>query len=344
MIEDIMNNPKVSVIVPVYNAGHYLNKCLDSLVAQTLKDIEIILVLDCPTDGSEVVAKEYAARYTNIKVLYNKTNLHVGLSRNRGLEIAKGEYIAFSDHDDYCESDMFERMYQKALETEAEVVVSDYYGERGEYLKLNKFPRDGSDEEFRIRSFRFLISWPIFGKSQDDIVSNGLIWNQMYKRSFLEQNHICFLDNRKFTFEDRTFLIQVYYFARRVVRIPQAFYYHVYLVESEGKSYRFKSVELVINYLLFVKSFLKKQNILEQEQMYFSEGVLLCLYTSFCNELKNKSVRLIVKKLRQIRADKELQSALRFYGQKGNLHHLKKYPCTKIIFWFLVTSFPKWFH
>ena len=93
--------PKVSIIVPIYNAGKFLEKCLDTLVNQTLKDIEIILVLDCPTDGSDRIAREYAEKDPRIRLIVNEQNLNIGLSRNEGLKIARGEYIGFSDHDDW---------------------------------------------------------------------------------------------------------------------------------------------------------------------------------------------------------------------------------------------------
>lgn len=83
-------SPKVSIIVPIYNAGKFLEKCLDTLIYQTLKDIEIILVLDCPTDGSDRIAREYAEKDPRIKLIFNKHNLNTGLSRNEGLKIAQG--------------------------------------------------------------------------------------------------------------------------------------------------------------------------------------------------------------------------------------------------------------
>ena len=76
--------PKVSIIVPIYNAGGFLSRCLDSLINQTLREIEIILVLDVPTDGSDKVAEMYAEQESRIKLVYNKSNLHIGFSRNEG--------------------------------------------------------------------------------------------------------------------------------------------------------------------------------------------------------------------------------------------------------------------
>ena len=117
--------PKVSIIVPIYNAGKFLEKCLDTLVNQTLKDIEIILVLDCPTDGSDRIAREYAEKDPRIRLIVNEQNLNIGLS-NEGLKIARGEYIGFSDHDDWRELDMYEKLYQKAREDQADIAISNF--------------------------------------------------------------------------------------------------------------------------------------------------------------------------------------------------------------------------
>ena len=120
-----VNKVKVSVIVPIYNAGKNLIRCLDTLVNQTLRDIEIILVLDCPTDGSDLIAKNYASKDDRIIILENEHNLHIGESRNRGIEIARGEYLHFSDHDDYRELDMLEKMYEKAVLDDLDMLISN---------------------------------------------------------------------------------------------------------------------------------------------------------------------------------------------------------------------------
>lgn len=115
-----MHTPKISVIIPVYNAGIYLPERIESILNQTLKDIEIIIVLDCPTDGSDKVAESYSRKDERIKLIYNPANLHIGLSRNQGLKAATGEYISLVDHDDYCTPDMYEKMYSKAQQNQAD--------------------------------------------------------------------------------------------------------------------------------------------------------------------------------------------------------------------------------
>lgn len=119
-----MNEIKVSIIVPVYNAEQYLEKCLDSLVNQTLKDIEIILINDGSPDNSEVIIKKYLKIYNNIKYI-KKDNGGVSSARNEGLKHVQGEYIGFVDSDDYVKIDMFEKMYNKIIKDKSDIIICD---------------------------------------------------------------------------------------------------------------------------------------------------------------------------------------------------------------------------
>lgn len=116
---------KVSVIVPVYNVGGYLEKCLDSLVVQSLKDIEIIVVNDGSTDNSLEIAKKYEEKYSNVLKVYSKKNGGLSDARNFGLKYVKGKFVAFVDSDDYVKDDMFLKMYNYAIKNDLDVVVSD---------------------------------------------------------------------------------------------------------------------------------------------------------------------------------------------------------------------------
>lgn len=115
---------KVSVIVPVYNVEQYLEKCLDSIVGQTLKDIEVIVVNDGTKDHSQEIIDRYAEKYTNI-ISLKKDNGGLSDARNFGMKYARGEYISFVDSDDYIEPDMMEKMYEKAVRDNLDIVVCD---------------------------------------------------------------------------------------------------------------------------------------------------------------------------------------------------------------------------
>ena len=114
--------PKVSVIVPVYNVEKYIDKCLKSLVNQTLSDIEIIVVNDGSTDNSETIIKQYLEKYQNKIKYVIKQNGGLSDARNYGMKFATGEYIAFLDSDDYVDNTIYEKMYNKATEEQCDFV------------------------------------------------------------------------------------------------------------------------------------------------------------------------------------------------------------------------------
>lgn len=116
----------VSVIVPVYRTEPYLRRCVDSLLAQTLTDIEIIVVNDGSPDNSQRIIDEYQEKHKGKVKGYSKANGGLGSARNFGIEAAAGEYIGFVDSDDYVRPDMFEKMYRKATELEADLVICDF--------------------------------------------------------------------------------------------------------------------------------------------------------------------------------------------------------------------------
>lgn len=130
---------KVSVIVPVYNVEEYLEKCLESLVDQTLKDIEIIVVNDGSPDNSQEIIDRYSKKYKNIKS-YKKENGGLSDARNYGLKKASGKYISFVDSDDYIAPNMLENMYNHAIKNKLDIVVCDtinVYPDKEQYLISN---------------------------------------------------------------------------------------------------------------------------------------------------------------------------------------------------------------
>ena len=143
---------KVSVIVPVYNVEEYISKCLDSLVEQTLKDIEIIVVNDGSPDNSQKIIDKYVKKYKNIKS-YIKKNGGLSDARNYGLKYAQGEYISFIDSDDYVDKTMMEKMYKKAIKDDLYIVVCDnieVYDEKEVYKKSNFHYSDDSVKNYII--------------------------------------------------------------------------------------------------------------------------------------------------------------------------------------------------
>ena len=113
---------KVSIIIPIFNTGTLLNRCVKSVLEQTLTDIEVILVDDGSSDDSGKICDEFAQKDSRVKVIH-KSNEGVSVARNTGISVAQGEYIGFVDSDDWIEKDMYQNLYSKAKETNAEIVM-----------------------------------------------------------------------------------------------------------------------------------------------------------------------------------------------------------------------------
>ena len=223
--------PKVSVILPIYNAGAYLRECLDGLVNQTLQEIEIILVLDCPTDGSDIIAESYAKRDSRIKIIRNKENLHIGNSRNRGLEAATGEYIGFSDHDDFRELTMYETLYNKAKRENLDMVAGMTVNAEKGTKKGWTIPSEIKDTDAKEFVLRDLIS---VGGYQRDIPLFVNIHPNLYRKKIIDQYKLHFVDTRVIVPEDRLFNIYYLLNASSVGIERKKLYYHRIIEESEG--------------------------------------------------------------------------------------------------------------
>lgn len=131
--------PKISIVIPVYNVGQYLCQCLDSIITQTIQDYEVILVDDGSTDESPSICDKYAEKNKRFTVIHQK-NEGSAKARNTGLDKATGEYIAFIDSDDWINEDHLQNLQKRAEETEADIVISSYYffdGKQDTYV-INK--------------------------------------------------------------------------------------------------------------------------------------------------------------------------------------------------------------
>jgi glycosyltransferase involved in cell wall biosynthesis len=181
-----MNKIKVSIIIPVYNAEKYLRQCLHSVVNQTLKEIEIICVDDGSKDNSLEILEEYQKKDSRIIILQQE-NLHAGIARNNGLSAAKGEFVHFMDADDWIEQNAYEHWYEIAKEKNADMCYCFYTNfddETGNVIeKRAKILKDAYISEGNLtENFDYFI--------HADVAP----WNKIYRRDFLQSNHIQFDD------------------------------------------------------------------------------------------------------------------------------------------------------
>lgn len=204
-----MENFKVSVIVPVYNAEKYLSRCMDSIVNQTLQEIEILCVDDGSTDSSVQILKKYAAIDDRIRII-TQENKGAGAARNRGLKEATGEYLSFLDADDFFEPQMLERAYRKAKEGTAQVMVfgSDQYLEdTGDFHQVSWTIRKAALPPYRPMSYRTFT---------DNVfkVFVGWTWDKLFERQFVLNHQLRFQEQR--TSNDLLFVFLAIVLADRI--------------------------------------------------------------------------------------------------------------------------------
>ena len=172
---------KISVIIPVYNVAAYLPRCLDSILGQTFQDTEVLCVNDCSTDGSLEVLQQYAAQDSRVKVFSNDKNIGGALSRNVGMDNAKGEYIYFMDSDDWIEPNYLEVMLKTIEKVDTDIIMNmsilqEYATEAIPYKQPGMIELTGESEFFD--KYTMLAKTPC------------LLWARLYKRSFLEEHHL----------------------------------------------------------------------------------------------------------------------------------------------------------
>lgn len=250
--------PKVSIIVPIYNTAQYLPQCLDSLINQTLMDIEIICVDDGSTDESPQILAQYVRRDSRVKIL-NQKNKGQSAARNAGIYISQGEYIAFLDSDDYAKPNMLEKLYDNAKQYNSDVVmcsitvfdeITQETTDNDPYLSINIFNKKYEDRVF----------------SHNDC-SNFLFricvtpWNKIYKNTFLKTNKIKFAQG--VNFEDNPFCLEILLKANKMTIVKEAL---VIYRRASNTSYTFGKNDY--KKLDFFKIATLEENILKEQRLY----------------------------------------------------------------------------
>jgi glycosyltransferase involved in cell wall biosynthesis len=210
--------PKLSVVIPVYNAGRYLNRCIDSLLAQTMGECEFIFVNDGSTDDSASVLEQYLAADERIKLIH-QSNKGVSMARNAGLAVARGDYIGFVDADDDIAADLYERMYTAATQEDCDVVVSNFVSELGGHQVVTSYPfhRNMVIPEACIRNEVL----PFFMRSD----SLNTACSKLYRRKIIEDYSIRFPENVALG-EDGMFNILYFSRIRSMLYIDYTGYYY----------------------------------------------------------------------------------------------------------------------
>ena len=262
--------PKVSVIVPVYNVEKYIEKCLNSLLNQTLEDIEIIIVNDGSTDNSKKIIEKYL---NNKNIVYiEKENGGLSSARNYGIPYAKGEYIGFIDSDDYVENTMFEKMYSKAVQEKSDMVECDFLWEYPNKVRFD--------------------TGKIYENQKRAIVDGRVVaWNKIIKREVLESTKIKFPEGLRY--EDVEFFYKLIPYLNKISFVKEPLVHYVQRNDSIANTQNERTAE-IFTVLDNVISFYKEKGFYEQyksELEFVYARFLLCSSLKRITKIQDKKIR-----------------------------------------------------
>lgn len=264
--------PKLSIIVPVYNTEKYIEKCLNSLVNQTLEDVEIILVNDGSTDGAKEIINNFCKIFPNKILCFDKENGGLSDARNFGIQKASGEYIGFVDSDDYIEENMYEEMYNMAKQENSDIVECDFSWDFPNKTKKDIGNAYNTTEDF----FTF---------------GRVMACNKIYRKEIITANNIDFPYG--LLYEDVEFFYKLIPYIKKTSHINKVFYHYVQRNNSIINSNDKKTNDIFI-ILKNIVTYYKEKNIYDEYKPFIEYlHIRILLGSSFLRILKinNKKTR-----------------------------------------------------
>lgn len=321
--------PLISIIIPIYNTGIYLKRCLESVINQNLKEIEIILIDDGSTDISGEICDQYARRDKRIKVIHKK-NEGVSIARNEGIREAQGEYIAFIDSDDWIEPNMYESMYNKATLQNCEIVICD---------AITVWENNNTQEDtiVQLKQDCHISRDEVTPKLLTEIA--GSAWRCIYKNTIIQEHQLIFPIGLKFS-EDRIFNIYAIGLSTNIYYIKKPFYNRVMRKGSAVNKYYINMFDIakdVLNrtYMAIDRAWNNKSDFIDIYKEQIVQYGLMAIYNEFHRDC-NKTLREKYLTIKMICNDKELVDILNTtqeLGGKSNLIKNRRYLTLCAIAW-----------
>ncbi len=298
--------PKISVVIPVYKVEKYLKRCLDSVINQTYKNIEIICIDDGSPDNCPAILDEYAKKDNRIKVVHQK-NMGLSGARNAGIDLAKGEYIGFVDSDDYIAPDMYEKLYNALIKEDADISMCNFTKVyEVDYLEVVKTS--------------FVPAGVYSGKEKFELLANTnswwvwITWNKLYKKSVF--NNIKFPVGE--IYEDFAIITDVFLSIHKLTVINDALYFYFQRVGSIMHDINNRSVIQLLHVVRqYERCLFFKKNF--PELLPFAENDIFSYYNQLRDVIKTKNLRELTDALK---VDKKIKNAYKWSHKNKSLKYL----------------------
>lgn len=312
------NQIKVSIIVPVYNTEKYLDRCMESLLGQTLRELEIIVVDDGSGAACAGKCDQWGKKDERIRVIHKK-NQGLGFARNTGMQAAKGKYLAFIDSDDYAEKEMMRTLYETAEREAADIVVSGYKkvyrnGET-EVCTNEGIPEILAGEQINSILLANMLGAPPDYYSDDYIGMS--VWKNLYSRQLVTEHQIAFPSEREYISEDIIFHIYYLRHVKKAVVLPEAYYCYCQNGDSLTTTYKKERFAMVKKLFLYEEKLLKEAGAYQAGRLQlmrtFIANVRVCIMQEAAHGMKNHSTKAAKKRIREYCGDRTMQRVLREY-------------------------------
>ena len=317
-----MNKVKVSIVVPVYNVKDYLDKCLNTLVNQTIKDIEIIIVNDGSTDDSYKIIDKYAKKYSKLIKVLNQQNQGVSDARNNGLKLATADYVMFVDSDDYLNLDAVEKAYKKITSEKADVVI---------------FGNNVVNESGNIISATYP-SQTIYNNELEKIIfGNVCPWNKIYKKSLIEKSDFKF--RSKIWYEDLDYSFKVFVESKKTSFLEENLYNYLIRPNSIMNNQKANRNLEILDAIDEIISYANKHNIYKK---YYNVIEYLCVYHVYICAITRVINMKIKRSQKKELIDKFIQYTNNNFPEFKKNCYLNKMPANKKIVYKLINYKQYW--
>ncbi|MDX4038443.1 glycosyltransferase [Aliarcobacter skirrowii] len=300
----------ISVIIPVYNTEIYLKKCLLSVLNQSFRNIEVIIINDGSTDNSLKIINDFMNSDFRVKLI-NQENQGLGAARNTGIKEAKGEYIIFVDSDDYININSLEILYNQAIKTDADIVIAKYQKilENGEIIYQSPYVSNQISSDY----------------FKNNLLSNisMMVCDKMFKLELFKKNDIFFPINT--IYEDVPVSLKLSYFSKRISTLDFCYYNWLERDKSLSRTINQKNIDDIIKIFIIIKSFLTTLNLYEKYKIYFVIGLSKKILIAINNDIDryaNRDYDLKQYLLEELKKSKILEIDLL---KKYNFKLYKKY-------------------